>query len=509
MSTVSRIRVATIAAAAFAGGLAVSSGLGLTPFGHAQQKTVTVPENQVKPLTETGNAFVTIADRITPAVVSIETRIKPRPQRQGQRIPPGLEPFLEQFGPAQPPRPQEGSGSGFIVSSDGYILTNNHVVEDAERVTVALHDKHVYEAKVVGRDPSTDVAVIKIDAKDLPTLPLGNDDEVRVGEWVLAVGNPLTLDFTVTAGIVSAKHRSAASLRELFQGDYAIVDYIQTDAAINPGNSGGPLVNARGEVIGINSAIASPTGLYAGYGFAIPISLAKSVMNDLIKYGEVKRGILGVVIGDVSPEDAQSAGLKKISGAIVEAFPTNTASPARDAGLKPGDIIVSIGDEPVDRVSELQRIVREKKPGETVEVGVMRFGDKKSFKVKLAAAAQDGELASAGRNESGKSNDIAFDKLGVEVEALTTEQASQASLSEEERGVVVTAVDPEGPAYDQGIGRGMVITNILNPMEKRIKTVADLDASLDKLKKGEIVTLYGYSLGDPTHLFRVVNVRVN
>ena len=252
-------------------------------------------------------------------------------------IPPGMQDFFNDV----PERPsvQEASGSGFIVSKEGYILTNNHVVtgEDhntvADKIIVQLLDHRRFTAQVVGHDPTTDIAVIKIDGHNLPTIPLGDDDKARVGEWVLAIGNPLGLDFTVTAGIVSAKGRSLPGL--LGDGNrYAISDLLQTDAAINPGNSGGPLVNSQGEVIGVNSAIASQTGYYSGYGFAIPITLAKKVMDDLIAHGHVRFGVLGVAIGEVDADAAAVAGMQDIHGALVSSFvPDNDNNPAKHAGV--------------------------------------------------------------------------------------------------------------------------------------------------------------------------------
>jgi serine protease Do len=507
--TATRLRVAIVASAAFLGGLAVSSGFNLTPFGHAQQQQQQPAEQDVRPLNEQSAAFVAIAEKVTPGVVSIQTRQTRQTaqrQRRGQ-IPPNLEQFFDQFGVPQERAPREGSGSGFIVSTDGYILTNNHVVADAERVTVALEDKRVFDAKVIGRDPSTDVALIKIDAKNLPTLALGNDENLRVGEWVLAIGNPLALDFTVTAGIVSAKHRSGASLRGLFPDEYAIVDYIQTDAAINPGNSGGPLVNSRGEVIGINSAIASPTGTYAGYGFAIPVTLAKSVMDDLIEHGRVRRAILGVSITDVTPEDAQGAGLKEIRGAIVQGFTPEGPSPARDAGLEPGDVIVEINGVRIDRVSELQRLVRNMEPGQTATVDVMRFGDRKTFKVKLSEAEPAAQLASADRGNEAPEHDAVYDKIGLTVAPLTAEQVRQAGVADDERGVVVSDVNVDGPAYGR-IGNFSVITRVLHPQEKRIRTPADLENVLASAKSGAIVSLLTYDLRDQRKQTRVVNIRV-
>ncbi len=508
----SSLRVAIVASAAFIGGLAISSGFNMTPFGHAQQQQQQQQqpaEKDIAPLNEQSDAFVAIAEKVTPGVVSIQTRQAPRTasrQQQRGQMPPNLEEFFDQFGVPQGRAPREGAGSGFIVSTDGYILTNNHVVADAERVTVALEDKRVFDAKVIGRDPSTDVAVIKIEATGLPTLALGNDGAARVGEWVLAIGNPLALDFTVTAGIISAKNRSGASLRGLFADQYAIVDYIQTDAAINPGNSGGPLVNSRGEVIGINSAIASPTGTYAGYGFAIPITLAKNVMDDLIEHGRVRRAIIGVSITDVTPEDAQLAGLKEIRGAMVQGFTPEGPSPARDAGLQPGDVIIAINKEQVNRVSELQRIVRNLEPGQTVSVEAMRIGDRKTFRMKLAEAEQE-ERVARGSEAPAPEQDVAYDKIGLTVAPLTAEQVRQASLRDDERGVIVTNVDLNGPAYGR-IGPLFVITNVLHPQEKRIRTAEDLEGVLSGARSGDIVSLLTYDLRDPQKSTRVVNLRV-
>jgi len=326
----------------------------------------------VQPMIEAENAFMAVAEAVTPSVVSIRTEraIRDPRVRPGTRVP-------------------AGSGSGFIVSRDGYIMTNNHVVAGASRVNVVLLDKREFVARVVGRDPTTDVAVIKIDGADFPALRLGDDARARVGQWVLAIGNPLGLDFTVTSGIVSAKGRSVPVNPDM----YAISDFIQTDAAINPGNSGGPLVNIRGEVIGINSAILSPTGVNAGYGFAIPISLARDVMNDLIRYGEVRRAVLGLRLADVDAEIAERAGLREIRGAFVAGFPEGP-SPARAAGLAAGDVIVSVGGRAVDRVATLQRVVRALGPGAVTDVGFVRQGAERTVRVRLGAAPSEDRVAS-------------------------------------------------------------------------------------------------------------------
>ena len=393
-------------------GSAALLGSGVLTVLHAQSLRQAAPSDHqgistaaIAPLVETQNAFAAVAAQVTPAVVSIHIE-GTRPVSQQMQMPDF--PDLRQFGfpdmaipfgrhgqrGAQPQQDQvvHASGSGFIVSKDGLILTNNHVVADANKVTVILSDRREFDAKVIGRDPTTDVAVIKIDGHDLPTVPLGNDNTARVGDWVLAIGNPLGLDFTVTQGIVSAKDRGGFA--GLYDSKYAVVDYIQTDAPINPGNSGGPLVNVHGEVIGMNAAIASPTGAYAGYGFAIPVTLVKNVMDQIVKYGHVQRGIMGLSLAEVTQKDAQAdklaqAGIKEIRGALVGDFPTDVASPAKDAGVQKGDIIVQANGRDIDHVSTLQRVVREQKPGDVVTLQLVRNGTERTVRVKLAAAPKE------------------------------------------------------------------------------------------------------------------------
>jgi serine protease Do len=514
--TLARARLGLVAAGAFFGGLIVAAGVNLTPFGYAQQQA-TAPKpsaQEVKPLADASQAFTSIADHVTPAVVSIQTErratTRANPRQRGQ-VPPGLEDFFDQFDPRrQQQQPSRGSGSGFIVSTDGYVLTNNHVVADADRVNVTLMDKRVFKARVVGRDPSTDVAVLKIEGGKFPSVTFGNDLNTRVGEWVLAIGNPLGLDFTVTAGIVSAKGRSG-ELRGLYESSYAIVDYIQTDAAINPGNSGGPLVNIRGEVIGINSAIASQTGFYAGYGFAIPITLAKSVMEDLIAHGRVRRAVLGIAINEVTPEDAEAAGLKEIRGARVDGF-TGEPSPAERAGIEVGDVIVAINGQPVDRVASLQRIVRGFEPGQRVTVDVMRFGERKTVTVPLTEAPAETQVA-ARPNDAVENASVSNVKLGISVEPIPVELARQANLDADARGLLVREVDLDGPANQQLFARTDVIAEVLRPAPRRaVKTVADLERALSRVRDGDIVSLYVYNIGGrrdgPEPQGRVVNLRV-
>ena len=508
-SPFSRVRLGAAVAGAFVGGVLCAAALDLTPFGYAQGTVATRPTITARPGADVGSTgFISIAEHVTPAVVSIESQRDPRrtggtQQRQRRNLPPGMEEFFEQFEPRQR-GPQESSGSGFIVTKDGYILTNNHVVEGADRVTVTLPDRRVFRAHVIGRDPTTDVAVIKIEGSDFPTIPLGDDNALRIGEWVLAIGNPLGLDFTVTAGIVSAKGRGGRELASLYRNNYAITDFIQTDAAINPGNSGGPLVNARGEVIGVNSAIASPTGYYSGYGFAIPITLARDVMDDIIRHGRVRRPVLGIAINDVTSEDAGVAGLKTISGVLVTAL-NGDDSPARRSGLEVNDVIVAIDGRPVDRVSTLQRIVRGHEPGETVTVDAMRYGTKKTFRVKLTEAPVEEQLAAAD-DADGPRDGATQGKLGIAVEPVSADLAREAGLTDSQRGLRVVDVTPGGPSYAKLAENGDVILEVLHPSRRPVRSVADLQQALSGVKSGDFVSLNVYNIG--LKQSRVVNLRV-
>jgi serine protease Do len=491
-----RARVLGVVAAAFAGGMIVASAADLTHSGFAQTASKP-PVADVRPVADFSNSFVSIAEHVTPAVVSIQTardaRVMSAPRMRG-RVPPGLEDFFQQFGP-QKQEAQEASGSGFIVTKDGYILTNNHVVADADRVTVTLNDERVFKAKVIGKDPTTDVAVIKIDATDLPTVSLGDDETAKVGEWVLAIGNPLGLSHTVTAGILSAKGRGGEDLRGLLPGSYSISDFLQTDAAINPGNSGGPLVDGHGDVIGINSAIASPTGYYAGYGFAIPITLAKSVMDDIVKYGKVRRAVLGIAISAVDPDDAGAAGLKSIAGAKVGGFnPSDGTSPAQKAGVQVGDIIVAADGKNVDRVSTLQRIVRSHEPGSTLNIDVVRFGERKSFTIKLMEAPTDEQVADASEAQNKTPEGTSTEKLGVTVEPVSAEFAQEYNVPTDDRGLHVTDVDAAGPAHTKLFPNDVIIAVLFPEPRKPVHTLADLQAALSKAKNGDFVTLLVYAV---------------
>ena len=486
---------------AFVFGLLFASALDL-PKTTAAQPAVTLqaapppPIPAAGPAAQLGDAFVAVAEHVKPAVVFVRSTV--RQQVDNRRLPPGFEDFFPQFKNPHP-QIQEGSGSGFLVSRDGYILTNNHVVAGASKVTVRLLDKREFEAHVVGTDPQTDIAVIKIDATDLPTVAFGNSDSTRIGEWALAIGNPLgeAFTFTVTAGIVSAKGRLLSGLE---QSRYSIQDFIQTDAAINPGNSGGPLVNVRGEVIGINAAIASETGFYAGYGFAIPINLARTVMNQLVATGHVTRAVMGIGINNASQEDAEAVGMKDIHGVVVESFTKD--SPAERAGLALGDVIVELDGQPVDYVAQLQQRVGFKKPGEPVSVTVQRPGGvRKTFSVRLAAQPSDDsvEVATTGptKNNDDASSTADANRLGIAVAPLTQDdmaqdQVLQRAVSRSGGALVVTDVSPDGPSYrklfDQG-PNNTVPDLIVKINGTATHSRADFRAALASVKTGDIVTV--------------------
>ena len=382
------------------------------------------------------------------------------------------------------PKEQRGSGSGIIISADGYIVTNNHVVNNASKVTVGLSDKRQFDATVVGTDPLTDLAVVKIEANNLPVAFLGNSDNLKVGQWVMAIGNPLSLASTVTAGIVSAIGRGQLGL---IRDSYGVENFIQTDAAINPGNSGGALVDLSGSVIGINSAIASGGGgTYIGYGFAIPVNLAKAVAQDLIAHGKVSRGYIGINIGEVDNAIAKSLGMDKPKGIIIQGIVEDGAASQSD--LRAGDIILEIDGREVNRPNELQSYVASKTAGTTVKLKIFRDGETIERKVTLKARDEDVKTEPASdkgnnkeKSESGLTS-ATFEDIGLTVKNLTEKDKTDFNLNS---GVLITDVKPFSTAEDQRLFAGLVITEA---DKDQIVEVKDFKQILEN-KKGSALLL--------------------
>lgn len=368
-----------------------------------------------------------------------------------------------------PQGPQQASGSGVILTPDGYIATNNHVVDKASKIEVILNDKRTYIAELVGTDPETDLALLKIEESNLPFLSFGNSDDVQVGEWVIAVGNPFNLTSTVTAGIVSAKGRNINLLRQ--NTEYAIENFIQTDAAVNPGNSGGALVNVRGELVGINTAIASETGSYSGYSFAIPVNIVKKILDDIKKYGEVKRAILGVRIQDITSELAEKEGIKEYKGVFVPEVVEGSG--ADKAGIKKGDVILKINDVEVNSSSQLQEQVSRYYPGQKVKLLINRSNSLKEVEVTLRSKDGKTEIETAIKTESKT-------LLGATFENISRDEKLKLKI---QNGVKVVKL-AKSPLKDKGIPEGFIITAI---DKKPVYTVKDLKAMLESKKGSTLI----------------------
>lgn len=432
-------------------GLGAAAGIGFTKlFDGGQEKIVEVMNTPAAQLTNmhtsTGATVVENPDFIrasamtTPAVVHIKSTVQ---------VSQSADPWSGFFGnPHQGMRKAMSSGSGVIISEDGYIATNNHVVEGSSKVEVVLNDKRSFEATVVGTDPTTDLALLKIEEKDLPFIAMGNSDEVMVGEWALAVGNPFNLTSTVTAGIVSAKGRNLNLLNEQF----AIESFIQTDAAVNPGNSGGALVNTAGELIGINTAIASETGSYAGYSFAVPVNIVRKVMQDLKEFGEVQRGIIGVQISNITAEIAKEKGLKTLNGALVGGLIPGGA--AQEAGLKAGDIITRVNQNTINTSAELQEVIGTFRPGDRVNLTINREGS--TLQLPVTLRNKNGTTDLVARTTDTEDVPDQADGLGVRLEKLSN---SEKQLLEISSGVKVASIG-KGVLQEVGIEKGFVITRV-------------------------------------------------
>lgn len=441
--------------------------------------------------------FTQAAAVVTPAVVYIRTTYA---ASGSGRDPMDMfdQLFGQRFQRGQRQRAPQASGSGVIISPDGYIVTNNHVVDKAEKISVTTNDHRVLEAKVIGRDPNTDLALIKVNASNLPIVKLGNSDDVRVGEWVLAVGNPFNLTSTVTAGIVSAKGRGIGIIGTQNNDDdnfspyspsrnapaqpkpnSGIESFIQTDAAINPGNSGGALVNTKGELIGINAAIASHTGSYEGYGFAIPVNLAKKVLNDIKQYGSVKRGYLGVTYVDLSNSDqAEIVGVKdRTIGLYVDKVVPSSGAEA--AGIKSGDIITKVDGNLVTESSDLTEHIGRMQPGDKVKITVSRDNKDQTFTVTLKGDA--GILT----NDIAGNHKAIFDKMGATFRPLTQAQRDQHHVKS---GLLVTGVRQGGMFDELGVATGSIITSV---NKAPVNSIEDINKALDNSTRRGILVLSG------------------
>lgn len=447
------------------------------------------PKNDDTYVVPNGLNFVTAAERVTPAVVHIKTYYNGNARDYGRN---SMEDMLrdyfgdqggESYGDESLQR--MATGSGVVITADGYIATNNHVIEDAAKVEVVLDDKRKYTAKIIGTDPTTDLALLKIEEESLAFVPYGNSDQVKVGQWALAVGNPFDLTSTVTAGIVSAKGRNINILRG--RSNLSIESFIQTDAAVNPGNSGGALVDLNGKLIGINTAIATNTGSYAGYSFAVPVNLAKKVMEDLAKYGEVRRALMGVNIQDVTAELAEEKGFEKIKGVYIAGVsPTGGAA---EAGIELGDVILSVEGTEVNSVSELQELVARHRPDEEIEISYLRNGAEKETTITLQGARNySDELAS--NDTKGSGFEIA--ELGGEFAEISEDIKHKLGI---DYGVEVLSLQ-DGRLKDAGLTVGFIITKV---DKQSIETPEDLKNVVDSISGGALIEGYNTS-GDKEYV---------
>ncbi len=457
-------------------------------LGLAQNKSIKLGSDRTPPkanseLKALNEAFVNVARDATPSVVSIVVTTKAKKSKGNE--------FFHYFPDFKFKMPEEeqsqGAGSGVIVNSDGYILTNNHVVQDADEngIEVVLSDTRRFKAKLVGTDPLTDIGVIKIDINNLPVAMLGNSDELQVGQWTIAIGNPLALTSTVTAGIVSYLGRNI----QIIGDNYGVENFIQTDAAINPGNSGGALINIYGEVIGINTAIATTNARYQGYGFAIPINLAKTVAEDLILHGKVERGYIGVSISAVDATVAKAAGLEKVEGVLVQDLVEGGA--AKDAGIKEGDIILSVDGKGVKAPNELQTLIAGKHPGEKVTLHIWRDRKTVEKSVKLKPRGDNATVAANTEEEGGdeqatedkSSKAVQFDALGFTVMKADAKVKKDRKVDSD---VIVSSVKRYSEADNRQIHEGDII---VEADRKEIASVSEFERLVKSKKSGDALML--------------------
>ena len=436
-----------------------------------------VAASQVMP-----QSFADLVEKVAPAVVNITTTaVVAQPTREGGPMFPEGSPFSDLFrdfgfpgipgqpGPGRPQMPQRSNalGSGFVISSDGFIVTNNHVIEGADEIEIEFYSGKTLPAKVVGTDPNTDVALLKVESDDaLPFVEFGDSDDARVGDWVLALGNPLGQGFSASSGIVSARNRELS-------GTYD--DYLQTDAAINRGNSGGPLFNLQGEVVGVNTAILSPNGGSIGIGFSMASNVVSSVVDQLREFGETRRGWLGVKIQDVTPDMAEALGLAADSGAMVTDVPEG---PSKEAGIRAGDVITSFAGSPVMDTRSLVRSVADAPAGEPVEVVVQRQDGPVTLSVTLGRReTAEGTGSGSGETDSGPSQQQV---LGLSLSVLTPQMAQDMGLPGDAKGLLVQEVDPESEAAEKGLAPGDIITEA---GQQPVASIADLNARIDEARE--------------------------
>ncbi len=453
--------VLAVLAFSFSACKAQSGKLNLSPAQPTSQ-----PVGSSSAITQT--SYADVVSRVSPAVVTVHSTER---GRSAQQFPFSDDPFFRDFfgdraPQQQTPRRVQGIASGVIVSADGYVLTNHHVVDGAIEIRVETTDNRTFVAKLVGSDRPSDLAVLKIEAKDLPVLPLGDSDRVRVGDVVLAVGNPLGIGQTVTAGIISAKGRSTGL------SDGSFEDFLQTDASINRGNSGGALVNTTGELIGVNSQILSPSGGSIGIGFAIPSNMARVVMDQLVTTGKVRRGMIGVTIQSITPDLAASLNLPAARGALVSSV--SPGGPGEKAGIRSGDVIIAINDQPIVDSNSLRNTVARTAPGTSITVTLLRDGREQKFNVTLAELPT---TQTARSSEEGSGAAPTLGKLGLTLEPLTPESASRLGISSADRGLVITKVEAGGPGADAGLREGDLIQEV---NRQPVRTVADFTAALQR-----------------------------
>ena len=487
--------------------LALVAGLGayhfIQPTGASaapNSNTAPLDDSKIEALLSLDKAMETVAARVTPAIVNVAvtSKVNQKAMMTQQGMPEGLPDDMQQFferqfrgnGQMVPRQPQfqHGIGSGVIISPDGYIITNNHVIDGATDIRVTLSDRRILPAKLIGADPLTDLAVIKIEGSNFPNIPLGDSSQLHPGQSVLAFGNPFGFRFTVTRGIVSALNRPNPYSDDAHKPG----QYIQTDAAINPGNSGGPLVNARGEVVGINTFLISPSGSFSGMGFAIPTQIVQPTVDSLVRYGKVAHSYIGVGITDVTPDNSKFFDLKDANGAVISEVQPD--SPGAQAGLKVGDVIVGLDGKKVTDAGQLQAEVSSKRPGTKVTLDVLRDGKNVNVPVTLE------ELGANDKNEVLSASAEDKPRWGVGISDLTSDVRQQLQAPGSLKGAVIQRVQPGSPAEEAGLQPGNVIQSV---DRKPTPTAADVQKALSSVPKGQDVMVLVWGNGGST--FRVLH----